>query len=581
MKQSQQISNDLLSVRSGQFRTNDNKKKPQKANSISSLTPVQDPSLPPELQKLHLKYKSMKALEKKIVTENQTLSAKNKGNVRTRQILGKYEDMQQQDMIIETFLELIGPNPNLLNELKAELDRGPRKFGTAIAKNRVPSREELKFDLSAIQDKINDLEHRYQIKHDEFYPPKPQSKDACIMTDPIFDDEDLDDIQTVISNTNNNQETSGQAFTKKIDEYKRRQQNMELEFEKKKQDVQNLKNLLDSKSKKMVTVGDLQTDYIDLNKIVKREKDTLKDIKQKNIDIKSKIDIYKNNIDGGNKKQLEKERKALQRVEEIKSENIELMNNLKKADKEVITIKDEESNYQQYYDLILNAKNTLGEKQNIKTSYQEQIENTRKSIQDKDTYLQTINESHLEKQDVNKGIEKKHLEKLDVVMSNANITNMNLKDNVLLLKELRLREIALSHDVEAAQEKIDNINQECIAIKLLSRNPEISNKNTQKKALDELKVTYSKKLNQTILKNTSLRTNIVNLDDEAKMLKQRNENIENDSGIQRSNINSDIESEYANSVMGQNVQASWQNSNISETMPFDMKYCKYKNNREL
>ena len=90
---------------------------------------------PPHIHKLETKLKSLKTLEKKLNDEHKTLSQKNKGDKRTRVILGCYECMQKQDMIIETFLELIGQNPNLEAELKEKLDKGPKRI-------RVPTREE-------------------------------------------------------------------------------------------------------------------------------------------------------------------------------------------------------------------------------------------------------------------------------------------------------------------------------------------------------------------------------------------------------------------------------------------------------
>jgi hypothetical protein len=82
---------------------------------------------------------------------------------------------------------------------------------------------------------------------------------------------------------------------------------MELELGNKKKLVGNLESILKSKKSKMVTVSDLQTDYLDLNKRVQAERDNLKGMQEKNTDIQGKIDTYRINMEGGHKSLLDKE----------------------------------------------------------------------------------------------------------------------------------------------------------------------------------------------------------------------------------------------------------------------------------
>jgi hypothetical protein len=105
----------------------------------SANSSIAKPNDPTHIQKLDSKLRALKTLEKKLTEEHSTLTQKNKGDKRTRVILGCYECMEKQDMIIETFLELIGSRPTLESELKEKLDKGPPRL-------RVPTREELKFE---------------------------------------------------------------------------------------------------------------------------------------------------------------------------------------------------------------------------------------------------------------------------------------------------------------------------------------------------------------------------------------------------------------------------------------------------
>jgi hypothetical protein len=98
-----------------------------------------------------------------LTEEHSTLTQKNKGDKRTRVILGCYECMEKQDMIIETFLELIGSRPTLESELKEKLDKGPPRL-------RVPTREELKFELAKIQAEYNEIDSKFDKKYSEYNP---------------------------------------------------------------------------------------------------------------------------------------------------------------------------------------------------------------------------------------------------------------------------------------------------------------------------------------------------------------------------------------------------------------------------
>jgi predicted nucleic acid-binding Zn-ribbon protein len=123
------------------------------------------------------------------------------------------------------------------------------------------------------------------------------------MTDPL--DDGIDDGQSYTTNGTIFDEEN--VLTKKMDEYRRRLANMELELGNKKKLVGNLESILKSKKSKMVTVSDLQTDYLDLNKRVQIERDNLKGMQEKNTEVQGKIDTYRKNMEGGHKSLLDKE----------------------------------------------------------------------------------------------------------------------------------------------------------------------------------------------------------------------------------------------------------------------------------
>jgi hypothetical protein len=123
------------------------------------------------------------------------------------------------------------------------------------------------------------------------------------MTEPL--DDGIDDGQSYTTNGTIFDEEN--VLTKKMDEYRRRLGNMELELGNKKKLVGNLESILKSKKSKMVTVSDLQTDYLDLNKRVQAERDNLKGMQEKNTEVQGKIDTYRKNMEGGHKSLLDKE----------------------------------------------------------------------------------------------------------------------------------------------------------------------------------------------------------------------------------------------------------------------------------
>ena len=153
------------------------------------------------------------------------------------------------------------------------------------------------------------------------------SKDIGTMTKPLDENENIDNQSIVTNNTIDDEN----LLTKKLDEYKRRLTNMELDLGNKKKHITNLETILKSKKTKMVTISDLQTDYLDLNKRIVTERENLKKIQGENLEIKGKIDTYKANLEGGHKSLLDKEDGLKQKVEEIEKENEKLTTNLNKV----------------------------------------------------------------------------------------------------------------------------------------------------------------------------------------------------------------------------------------------------------
>ena len=131
--------------------------------SQSKATSVTNPNDPPQIQKLDSKLRALKALEKKLTEEHKLLTSKNKGDKRTRVILGCYECMEKQDMIIETFRELIGSRPGLEAELKEKLDKGPKRM-------RVPTREEIRFELEKLQAEYKEIDTKFDVKYRALNP---------------------------------------------------------------------------------------------------------------------------------------------------------------------------------------------------------------------------------------------------------------------------------------------------------------------------------------------------------------------------------------------------------------------------
>jgi 23S rRNA pseudoU1915 N3-methylase RlmH len=94
----------------------------------------------------------------------------------------------------------------------------------------------------------------------------------------------------------------------------------------------------------------------------------------------------------------------------------------------------------------------------------------------------------------------------------------------------------------------------------------------RKSGLKELQENYGKRLNDCILKNTDLRTNIAQLEDEKILLEQRNANIENNSA---EDIDSQIDSGIDSVFLGSAISGGMFDSQI---VPLTIGNFKRKNN---
>ena len=90
--------------------------------------------------------------------------------------------------------------------------------------------------------------------------------------------------------------------------------------------------------------------------------------------------------------------------------------------------------------------------------------------------------------------------------------------------------------------------------------------------MKELQENYGKRLNDCILKNTDLRTNIAQLEDEKILLEQRNANIENNSA---EDIDSQIDSGIDSIFLGSAISGGIFDSQI---VPLGIGNFKRKNN---
>jgi hypothetical protein len=105
-----------------------------------------------------------------------------------------------------------------------------------------------------------------------------------------------------------------------------------------------------------------------------------------------------------------------------------------------------------------------------------------------------------------------------------------------------------------------------------AKNPEILGNEKRKSGLKELQENYGKRLNDCILKNTDLRTNIAQLEDEKILLEQRNANIENNSA---EDIDSQIDSGIDSVFLGSAISGGIFDSQI---VPLTIGNFKRKNN---
>jgi hypothetical protein len=105
-----------------------------------------------------------------------------------------------------------------------------------------------------------------------------------------------------------------------------------------------------------------------------------------------------------------------------------------------------------------------------------------------------------------------------------------------------------------------------------AKNPEILGNEKRKSGMKELQENYGKRLNDCILKNTDLRTNIAQLEDEKILLEQRNANIENNSA---EDIDSQIDSGIDSLFLGSAISGGIFDSQI---VPLSIGNFKRKNN---
>ena len=105
-----------------------------------------------------------------------------------------------------------------------------------------------------------------------------------------------------------------------------------------------------------------------------------------------------------------------------------------------------------------------------------------------------------------------------------------------------------------------------------AKNPEILGNEKRKSGMKELQENYGKRLNDCILKNTDLRTNIAQLEDEKILLEQRNANIENNSA---EDIDSQIDSGIDSIFLGSAISGGIFDSQI---VPLGIGNFKRKNN---
>jgi hypothetical protein len=105
-----------------------------------------------------------------------------------------------------------------------------------------------------------------------------------------------------------------------------------------------------------------------------------------------------------------------------------------------------------------------------------------------------------------------------------------------------------------------------------AKNPEILGNEKRKSGLKELQENYGKRLNDCILINTDLRTNIAQLEDEKILLEQRNANIENNSA---EDIDSQIDSGIDSVFLGSAISGGIFDSQI---VPLTIGNFKRKNN---
>lgn len=203
----------------------------------------------------------MEILEKKLSDEFNVLKKKSMDHKRASTILGLYDQMEQQDLLIEIFRELIDNQKLVDSEVTIGLDKGPKRI-------RAPSREELKIELRRHMAEFDRLDAQYKLLNPRHDPNrfKDKSVDTSDLVMPIPSSTTLEDPDT-------------RTTDEKLKELQKKIHDLELEIQLKKKQVQNVEDLINSKGSKMSKVSNLQCDYEDLNKRVQSERDTMNVLK--------------------------------------------------------------------------------------------------------------------------------------------------------------------------------------------------------------------------------------------------------------------------------------------------------------
>lgn len=294
------------------------------------------------------------------------------------------------------------------------------------------------------------------------------------------------------------------------------------------------------------------------------------------MEIQGKLDTYRKNVEGGHKSLLEKEDSLKQKLAGIETENEKLNISLNEVNVSLKDLQTKEDTYTKYVGLIVTLKNEITEIKNSEKSYLQQILGIKQEIEEKKKHASSLNRKHDEKKSIHVALLAAGEGNLRDAQSGFDMSNMDYADMVRTIKDFRMKEMDLQHSIESYQEKIDDISTEVKAINLLAKSPEMESNEKRKIGLKELQENYGKRLNDCILKNTNLRTNIAQLKDEEILLQRRNEEImKNSNQDQDSKLNSDIDSMFFESNLINGVDIDNFDSQI---MPLSIGSFKRKTN---